>query len=359
MKRIINGQSYDTETAELIASGDHDHEASQVWWSLYRNRNGAFFEVYAGHDGVVDSFTPMTHAEARKFVETHANHLVEKYFGPVPEAKPLEPARQHRFSRRMAAIEMLERLTHAQLTRFLLELGPEFPRWVGDESKSMAKRVNTLIQIYDQQPDRLIDGQETISDILVEKAVSLLPSDGTHSWGDPSEPPESEQNLRRRLAGDGYNISDGKIRATLPQDIRLPELQDELRSLLKRHAFETALGHLDQALDGHARGKWATANSQLRTFLEGMLDEIAQRLDPATKSQTSENRRARLAALGFLHADLNEWGNDGKNFVNGLMRRLHPQGSHPGLSDEQDSTFRLHTVLITAHLFLVRFDVWK
>jgi hypothetical protein len=166
MKRIINGQSYDTETAELIASGDHDHEASQAWWSLYRNRNGALFEVYAGHDGVVDSFTPKTDAEARKFVEIHANHLVERYFGPVPEAKPLEPPRQHRFSRRtvMAAIEMLERLTHAQLTRFLLELGPEFPRWVGDESKSMAKRVNTLIQIYDQQPDRLIDGQETISE---------------------------------------------------------------------------------------------------------------------------------------------------------------------------------------------------
>jgi integrase len=47
----------------------------------------------------------------------------------------------------------------------------------------------------------------------------------------------------------------------------------------------------------------------------------------------------------------------GGGFVNGLAKRLHPQGSHPGLSDQEDSTFRLHTVLLTARLLLERFDV--
>ena len=34
--------------------------------------------------------------------------------------------------------------------------------------------------------------------------------------------------------------------------------------------------------------------------------------------------------------------------------RLHPQGPHPWLSDEHDSTFRLHLVLLTAQLLLNR-----
>jgi hypothetical protein len=55
---------------------------------------------------------------------------------------------------------------------------------------------------------------------------------------------------------------------------------------------------------------------------------------------------------------LNEWDDNGLGFVNGLVKRLHPHGSHPGLSDQDDSTFRLHTVLLTARLFLVRFDTW-
>src|ERR1700727_2980730 len=110
MKRIINGKAYDTDTAELIARGDHDHE-----------------------------------------------------------------------------------LTQAQMTRFLLDLGPEFPRWVGDESKGLAKRLNRLIEIYDQQPDRSLDQGEAIADALVDKAVSLFVSEPSYPWQDPPEPPESER----------------------------------------------------------------------------------------------------------------------------------------------------------------------
>jgi len=357
MRRVINGQLYDTETAELIASGDPGHEMSQAWRALYRNGNGAFFEVYAGHDGVVESFIPFTEADARQFLERHANHLVEKYFGPMPEAKPLEKP-VPRFSRRtvLAGIEMLERLTHAQLTRLLLELGPDFPRWVGDEPKSVAKRLNTLMQLYDQDPERLIDGREPIGNVLVEKAASMLPPDPQYPWEEGYEPPKLETNLRRRLAADGYTVRDGRILRALPEDMKLPQVQDELRSLLKQNSLDTALGHLDQAVDAHARGNWAAANSQLRSFFEGMLEAIAQRFEPGKTHQSSTSRHAFLVTKNFLRTDLNEWSDDGKNYVNGLMKRLHPQGSHPGLSDEQDSTFRLHTVLITAHYLLKRFQ---
>lgn len=81
------------------------------------------------------------------------------------------------------------------------------------------------------------------------------------------------------------------------------------------------------------------------------------KLDPsATTLPSGHARRERLASVGFLSTDLNEWDGKGLGFVNGLMKRLHPQGSHPGLSDADDSTFRLHIVLITARLLLARFD---
>jgi hypothetical protein len=87
-----------------------------------------------------------------------------------------------------------------------------------------------------------------------------------------------------------------------------------------------------------------------------LFDDIARHCGGADKTAalTSENRRQLLATLGFLAVDRNEWTQDGKNYINGLFKMLHTDGSHPGLSDEDHSTFRLHVVLVTARTFLRR-----
>lgn len=90
--------------------------------------------------------------------------------------------------------------------------------------------------------------------------------------------------------------------------------------------------------------------------MESLFDDIARKLRPTEAAQlpTSENRRALLAEIGFLATDRNEWTQDGKNYINGIFKMLHTEGSHPGLSDEDHSTFWLHLVLITARTFLRR-----
>ena len=138
----------------------------------------------------------------------------------------------------------------------------------------------------------------------------------------------------------------------------LPEADNEVNVLLESLGFNTPKGHLEQAITNHSNGNWAAANSQLRTFLEALFDEIALAVDNGNAStvQTGESRRQFLAKTqpAFFVEPLGEWSNDGKNFVNGVFKRLHPSGSHPGLSDEEDCTFRLHLVLITARYFLRR-----
>jgi hypothetical protein len=89
-----------------------------------------------------------------------------------------------------------------------------------------------------------------------------------------------------------------------------------------------------------------------------LLSDIASHIDPQKSAElaSSENRRAWLAERGFLSSSRNEWTNDGKNYLNGLFKMLHTDGSHPGLSDEDHSTFRLHLGLITGRTLLRRLN---
>ena len=59
----------------------------------------------------------------------------------------------------------------------------------------------------------------------------------------------------------------------------------------------------------------------------------------------------------FLLQDYNEWFPNPQKpqYVEGLWQRLHSQGSHPGLSEQDDCTFRMQIVLITIRLFMRRF----
>jgi hypothetical protein len=355
LRKVIGGVSYDTDTATEIASGSHRHEMSDAWWRLYRSPSGVFFEVAADHDGVVNEFAPLTDQQARRFLEVNANSLVERYFGPLPEAI------RSLFSRRsiIAAVDVLEiKLTQAQISSLFTDFGPEVYEELRDGGSAKSRMVE-LKRYMDRNPLKRVD-DGILENVLVERASAFLPSaDHEDTWSSPSFSPPEFDRFRRALSQDGFVVAEGVLRRELPADVGLPTAEAELVRLLDRHGFVTAKGHLDQAFKNHASGNWAAANSQIRSFIESLFDDLAVKLDVAAAGKKSgQERRAHLANLSppLLDRTLNEWNDNGGGYINGLMSRLHPQGSHPGLSDEEDCTFRLHIVLLTARLFLSRFD---
>lgn len=255
----------------------------------------------------------------------------------------------------VAAVRCVDLQTQGRFDHTVLRLGLENDIPPGD-GLSVTKKSALLGRAVVQRPDSIVetvDGNVTLAEAVVREAVQLMRRDSMLT---------EHVVLLRGLARDGYAItwdesgSNPQLRTALPGEIDLPATDDEVHQLLKHFEFNTPLGHLDQAIEAHTRGNWAAANGQLRTFFESLFDDIARVFRPveAAKSANSENRRALLASEGFFATDRNEWTQDGKNYINGLLRMLHTEGSHPGLSDEDHCTFRLHVVLTTARTFLRR-----
>jgi hypothetical protein len=93
-KRIIDGKTYNTETATQIAGreDDYDDPFLSAGAYLYQTRFGAFF-LYSYLDGFdendFEKIKPLTPDEARAWLEKNYAYdvdLIERLFGQMPEA---------------------------------------------------------------------------------------------------------------------------------------------------------------------------------------------------------------------------------------------------------------------------------
>ena len=241
-------------------------------------------------------------------------------------------------------------------------------------SSSKAARIADLANIAIGEEIEVLTegGHASLSRALIETAIRAPESaNGIDSW----------KRLVAGLRFDGFEITATQTEVEpdvpwenprtetsvqlvrmLPTDVPesdFREAENEVMLLLNRHGFTVAKGHLKHAVSAFGRGEWSSANGELRNFCESYLNEIASSLGCAG----SGNGKAKRDYLGrlqppFLLADYNEWNanNQKPQYVQGLMSRMHPHGGHPGLSEEEDATFRLQISLVSARLFLRRFD---
>lgn len=252
----------------------------------------------------------------------------------------------------------------------VLEIQWNIQNLVSGSSKSA--RVASWARVAaDSNPNVITEvGQVLLERALVEIAVCAPPNE------------RSKSEWRKLLAGlrfDGFElieieVSTGQedwmgnpvvekqqqLSRMLPENVPGTDFRQaasEVEMLLDKLQLPIARGHLQQALSAFQRGEWSSANGELRNFYENYLNEIANGLGYTGP----DNSKARRDFLGsgltqpFLLEEYNEWHPQKTQFVQGLMNRMHPHGGHPGLSEEEDATFRLQVSLITARLFLRRF----
>jgi|AntRauTorcE11898_2_1112593.scaffolds.fasta_scaffold01072_12 hypothetical protein len=255
------------------------------------------------------------------------------------------------------AIARLEDKTHSKIDRFLLRYRLE--DIMPENNLSKADKVNVLIKYLLKNPDKTGPNGSNLTYEIIEHIAESIPDPESNPLFDPDPLDDPNLKFKNSLNRDGFKIENGELVPIHPDTINLSEKENELDKLLGNYKFTTAKGHLEQAISAHTRGDWAASNAQLRSFIEGLFDSIAEELiGQASLPNTSHARREELARINppFLSESLNEWdiGNN-SGFVSGFWKRLHPQGSHPGLSDQEDNTFRLHLVFLVSHHFLLRF----
>ena len=254
----------------------------------------------------------------------------------------------------MAATDLLPHRTHAGIDRFFLDHGLE--NTIAGNSK--VDRANQLARYLISNPDVANGHGENLSDAVIRAIVdgAISVHVNYNNEFEYQHFQESNPALHRALERDGFTVEDGILRRMLPEALGLPQADDEVHALLQRYGYATSRGHLDQGISAHGRGEWAAANAQFRAYVESLYDDIARHYGCPAAMVTSGQRRTWLAQKNppFFIAGLNEWDFQGGGFMESFFRRLHPQGAHPGLSDEDDSTFRLHLVLLVSRQLLRR-----
>src|SRR5882762_4709345 len=166
----------------------------------------------------------------------------------------------------LAATDLLEDAGHARITRFLLEHGLENQV----AGASMRDRASALARHLLEDSERLDEDGQNLTDAVVEELENGAIGRFVHydNEFDYEAFSRSYGALNRALARDGFTVEDGQLRRTLPQALELPKTDDEVHTLLGQYHLDVPLGHLNQAIAAHARGDWAAANGQLRSFVE-------------------------------------------------------------------------------------------
>lgn len=246
------------------------------------------------------------------------------------------------FSRRsiLALVNALNFRTKDEVERFSIEFemdGVISGKWLKEKETSITK------YLIENGNSKTLSGAPLVVDV-----VEYLLRNRSYQT--------DMQALENALAKDGYELTESSVRKSLPSAIPLLESENKLLEILTRRGLTVAVGHYEQAIAAHGRGDWAAANAQLRSFVEDFFNQCHVLLQ-AGSGKTTQQRKEELASTGFFASHYNEFSNNGTGFVEGFWKRLHPQGSHPGLSESADSSFRLHLVLLVLHHYAERLDL--
>lgn len=159
-------------------------------------------------------------------------------------------------------------------------------------------------------------------------------------------PPHLLEKLVEHWRIAGYEISEQKLFPTTPGPTALgPEISKLERELQSRQ-IEPAATHYRQAVENFVERNWESSNGQVRSFLEDFLIKVGKTLSRRERSEP-------VAALQDLkNAD---YLDDAEfNQIKAFWAGIQDNGPHRGLSDEEESLFRLHVATCLARYLLFK-----
>lgn len=265
----------------------------------------------------------------------------------------------------VSACNILESIeTNAELESLLLEYG--LSDYVPSRG-SISKTVLSLKEFAANNPGFRVQtdfGEKTVAALLIDEAIRRV------NWSPGNE--NAWDKLERYLNLDGFallkeltdNMNGEEVTITgftvaMPVFVELPEADSEVEMLLDHYHFNFARQHLSSAKENITQADWEAANGQCRTFLDALTDAIADKLypDEAESKESGLQKRQLLAEQNFLSREKHEFGDGHKQtFLPGLVKLLHPDGAHPGISTSHDAMFRLQSVVVTARWLLKRLE---
>lgn len=229
------------------------------------------------------------------------------------------------------------RYSHSNMGILFRKAGAE--RWIsGDDGNKETRALDLLANMAgDGSKEAAAAGLELLRLVLADGQAAAHGREA--SW---------YPGLRDAAQADGWEFDEAhdKLVPLVPGTSTADELT-WIEAELDRRGWTEPAGHYRQAVANFADSNWAAANSQLRTFFEAIIRTVAG-LEEAKGPGVVQKGFDALDARGDLLVE------GEAAFGKAAWRLMHEGGSHPGLSDQDTSRFRLLTLTGYARLLLSR-----
>lgn len=215
-------------------------------------------------------------------------------------------------------------------------------------------------------------GERVVVRIVNRYIKRLLNAEWPYSQGfdyEKKEFPEAK-DFYRYLRFDGYDIdfNEGCLKMADEEYLDTSKKEDEILDFLNEYGFITTKGHYNQAKGSYMGNNFAALNGQLRTFVESLFQEMGSYIkvcefdNDSLKAFNCIDAQSGMQILAkcvhpILKSYLNEWGEENTGYFPAFWRRLHPEGSHPGLPDLDETLYRFQLVVLNVHLIIKRFKL--
>lgn len=231
-----------------------------------------------------------------------------------------------------------ERHTETKMRTLFLKAGVD--RWEPQQYKNKEHLAQQVLFTLRHEVS-----EEAGAEGALELARLVLASGKAQGWSDVGA--SWFESLKNSISADGWEFDeDSDLFVAAIPGTQMPQEVTWVGSELQRRGWAVPRGHYEQAIENFAAGNWAAANAQLRTFFESLM-RTAGGTNNASGSGQVQAAFDALDGAARLIADEAQFGKK-------MWKMLHPGGSHPGLSDEDESRFRLLMLTGYARFLLTR-----